>query len=190
MDSDLFRAMNDFAKSTPWLHSSATFYAAKAGPGLLALLVVAAVVVCRKRDTTSLAKAVWAGLAPLLAVALNQPLVHAFNRQRPFLALDHVLVLAHHSADGGLPSDHGTLAGAVLAALLLVDRRLGLAATAVGLLLAVSRVYVGVHYPGDVLAGLALGAAVALLGWQLLGRPLTAALASVRRSRLRSLVTA
>jgi membrane-associated phospholipid phosphatase len=190
VDSDLFRTMNDFAKSTPWLHGTATFYAAKAGPALLALLVLAAVVICRKRDATSLAKAIWAGLAPLLAVALNQPLVHAFNRQRPFLALDHVLVLAHRSADGGLPSDHGTLAGAVLAALLLVDRRLGLAATAVGLLLAVSRVYVGVHYPGDVLAGLAFGAAVALLGWLLLGRALTAAVASLRRSRLRSLVTA
>jgi membrane-associated phospholipid phosphatase len=190
VDSDLFRAINDFAKSTTWLHGSATFYAAKAGPALLALLVVVAVAACRKRDATSLAKAVWAGLAPLMAVALNQPLVHAFHRQRPFLALDHVLVLAHRSADGGMPSDHGTLAGAVLAALLLVDRRLGLAATAVGLLLAVSRVYVGVHYPGDVLAGLAFGAVVALAGWLLLARPLTAAVASLRHSRLRPLVSA
>jgi len=116
--------------------------------------------------------------------------VHAFNRPRPFVALDHVLVLSHRSADGGMPSDHGVLAGAVLAALFLVDRRLGWVATGVGVLLAASRVYVGAHYPGDVLAGLAFGALVALVGWALLGRLLTRVLVRLRLTRLRPLLTA
>lgn len=48
--------------------------------------------------------------------------------------------------------------------------RIGVAATVLGLFLAFARVYVGAHYPGDVVAGLLLGAAV-VLGVSLL-RPL------------------
>ncbi len=190
MDTDLFRTINDLAKDSTWLHGSARFYATTLGPALLALLVLAAVWVARGRSHTDLAKAGWAGLAPLLAVAVNQPLVHAFSRARPYHALSGVLLLTPPSADASFPSDHATLAGAVLAALWLMDRRLGALATVVGLLLAGSRVYVGAHYPGDVVAGLALGAAVALLGWRVLGRVLTVFVARVRATRLGAALTA
>lgn len=43
----------------------------------------------------------------------------------------------------------------------LAHRRLGVLAIVLAVSLAAARVYVGTHYPGDVLAGLALGAAVA-----------------------------
>ena len=55
-----------------------------------------------------------------------------------------------------------------------MSRRLGLVAAAAAVLMAFARVYIAAHYPWDVLAGLALGAAVATLGWLLLRRPLTA----------------
>jgi undecaprenyl-diphosphatase len=190
VDSRLFRLVNDLATDTPWLHGVALFYAGKAGPALLALLVLLAVLWSRRWETSALAKAIWAGLAPLVAVGLNQPLVHAINRPRPWAALDHVLVLGHRSPDGGMPSDHGTLAGAVIGALFLVDRKLGWAAAVVGVLLAASRVYVGAHYPADVLAGLAFGALVAALGWVVLGPVLTRLVVLLRLTKLRPLLTA
>ena len=54
------------------------------------------------------------------------------------------------------------------------NRRLGLFACVAAALLAFARVYIGAHYPLDVLAGLAFGASVTLLGWLLLRHPLTA----------------
>jgi len=48
-------------------------------------------------------------------------------------------------------------------------------------LLAAARVYTAAHYPWDVLAGLVLGSAVALLGWLLLAVPLTALTGWLRR---------
>lgn len=190
MDSDLFLAVNRFAGRTGWLHGTASFYASKAGPALLAVIVLAAVWWARRHDAAALAKAGWAGLAPLVAVALNQPVVHLVDRARPYAAHPHVLVLAHRSADASFPSDHAVLAGSVAAALWLLDRRFALVATLVGLTLALSRVYVGAHYPGDVLAGLAVGALIALVGWAALGRHLTRLLGRLRETRLRPLLAA
>jgi undecaprenyl-diphosphatase len=190
VDSHLFRVVNDLAKHTAWLHGFAVLYAKTLGPALLAALVLLAVWRARRTESRSLALAGWAGLAPLAAVALNQPLVHLVWRDRPYATLDHVLVLVHRSADASFPSDHSVLAGSVLAALLLLDRRVGALAAVVGVLLAASRVYVGAHYPGDVVAGLVVGAAVALGGWALLERTLTALVERLRHTGLRPLLTA
>ena len=73
------------------------------------------------------------------------------------------------------------MGGAVAAGLLLVNRRLGLLACLAAALMAVARVYIAAHYPWDVLAGVAFGASVALLGWLLLRRPLTALTGWLRR---------
>lgn len=191
MDSDLFRTINDFQARTDWLHGSALFYAKTGGPALLTLLLLGGVLIARsRRDAAGVARAGWAGLSTLVAVGLNQPIVHAVDRARPYNALPDVSLLGTKSLDASFPSDHATLAGAVIAGLFLVDRRLGIAATVAGLLLAVDRVYVGAHYPGDVLAGLAVGAVVALGGWVLLRRPLTAIVDRLQRSRLRPLLSA
>ena len=55
----------------------------------------------------------------------------------------------------------------------LVSRRLVTLATVAALAMAFSRVYIAAHYPWDVAAGLLVGASVALLGWAVLGTPLT-----------------
>ena len=190
LDSRLFLDVNDFQRATGWLHGIGLAYAKLLGPGLLTLLLLAGVVVGRRRGAPVLAAALWAGLSTLVAVGLNQPLVHAFGRARPYAALQHVSLLGTPSVDGSFPSDHATLAGATLVGLLLVDRRLGLAAAAAGLLLAAARVYVGAHYPGDVLAGLVVGGVVAGLGWLVVRRPLTAVVELLARTRLRRVLTA
>ena len=189
LDSRLFLDVNDFQRATGWLHGVGLAYAKLLGPALLAVLLLAGVVAGRRRGAPTLAAALWAGLSTLVAVGLNQPLVHAFGRARPYAALRHVSLLGTPSVDGSFPSNHATLAGAALVGLLLVDRRLGLAATAAGLLLAAARVYVGAHYPGDVFAGLVVGGVVAGLGWLVLRRPLTALVELLARTRLRRVLT-
>jgi undecaprenyl-diphosphatase len=105
-------------------------------------------------------------------VGVNQPIVSAVREARPYAMKSYILVLADRGSDFSFPSDHATLAGAVVAGLYLVHRRLGALAAAAAVLVAFSRVYIAAHYPQDVAAGLLLGAAVVLVGaYSMSGRP-------------------
>lgn len=185
-----FRDVNAFARDTPWLHLPFQLYAGY-GVVVFALLLLGGWWTARRRrDLRTLAAAVWAPMAVLLAVAVNQPIVGALHEARPYDVLPGVLVLASRTTDPSFPSDHATMAGAAAAALLLVERRLGVSAAIAAAVMAFARVYIAAHFPQDVLAGLALGTSVALVGYLLVRRPLTILLRRAADSRLRPLLVA
>jgi membrane-associated phospholipid phosphatase len=183
-----FRDVNDFARDTGWLHPVLSNYATYGAVLLGVLLVVGYWWARGTGRLPQVAAAVWAIVGMAVAVALNQLVVHAVDEPRPFVALSHVLLLVHHSTDPGFPSDHAVMAGAAAAGLFFVSRALGWVTSAAAVVMAFARVYVGVHYPQDVLAGLALGAVVILVGG-LLARPvLLLLLSALARTPLRALV--
>lgn len=186
-DHDLFLTVNDWARSTPWLHGVAKLYAGD-GIVLFGLLLVLGGVLSLRRSRLLVVRSVLSGAAVLLAVGLNQPIVHAVNRARPFTVFPHALVLVQRSADASFPSDHATMAGAVAVGLFFVQRRLGVIAAVLALLMAATRVYVGAHFPGDVLAGLAFGGLVAA-AVQLAAPRLNALVSSSRRRSPDTLAT-
>ena len=77
------------------------------------------------------------------------------------------VLLLKPSTDPSFPSDHATFAFAVAVSIFLASRRLGWWALAGAAVLALSRVYVGEHYLGDVVAGALIGSAVAFGVFQL-----------------------
>lgn len=98
------------------------------------------------------------------ALLVNQGVLLIWPRPRPFQAHPgsiHTLVAP--STDGSFPSDHAAAAMAIAVVLLLAHRRLGAIAAIVAGVVCLARVYVGAHYPGDVIGGAAVGAAVAWL---------------------------
>jgi undecaprenyl-diphosphatase len=108
--------------------------------------------------------AVLATAAAGLSLLLNQPLASAVDRTRPYIAHPaHAHLLISRSPDPSFPSDHATGAFAFAMGLWLYDRALGAAFFVLAAILAFSRVYVGTHYPGDVVAGALLGMAVAVV---------------------------
>ncbi|MBV9099350.1 MAG: phosphatase PAP2 family protein [Frankiaceae bacterium] len=190
MNHDYFRDINDFARDSGWLHGFMKFFAGD-GVVVFALLLLAGWWIARRESPRWMATALWAAIGTLAAVAINQPIVNAVKEKRPFVTMPHVLVLVHHAADYGFPSDHATMAGAVAAGLLLLTWRLGLLAVLAALLMCFARVYVGVHFPGDVLAGLGVGAVTVVIGYFLLVPLLTKAVVWLeQRTPLRPLLTA
>lgn len=101
------------------------------------------------------AVAVWGadGVSHLLKVVTNRP--------RPFLAMPHLHLLISRPTSNSFPSSHATTAFAGAAVLSYLWPRWWPAFAAAAALVAYSRLYVGVHYPTDVLAGAAIGALVA-----------------------------
>lgn len=184
----LFEQVNAFARATPWLHAPAQAFAAY-GVVLFAVLLLAGWWIARRAgQVAGVVAAISAGGATLLAVAVNQPIVQAVHEARPYTTLPGILVLANRSTDPSFPSDHATMAGAVAAGVWIVNRRLGIVAATAAVLMCATRVYIAAHYPADVLAGLLLGAIVAVGTWFLARRALTWLVELVAGTRLRAVL--
>jgi undecaprenyl-diphosphatase len=95
----------------------------------------------------------------VVVAALSAGLVKQLAaRKRP----DHISLLVRPLRSTSFPSGHAATAAAAACALLIVAPTFAPAWIAMALVMAASRVYVGAHYPSDVLAGAGLGVLVGL----------------------------
>jgi undecaprenyl-diphosphatase len=164
MDSSLFEWINGLADRTTWAHGPMRFYADYGIVVFAGLLLVAFLRARHRNDLRGVAGSLWAGAAAIVALGIGQLIGNVVDRARPYETLPNVHVLIDRTTDFSFPSDHATAVGAVAIGLLLVERRLGLIAMIAAVAMAFTRVYVGAHYPLDVLAGLLLGGTVAFIG--------------------------
>lgn len=188
IDGGWYLDLVGFARSTPWLHG---FFEIYTDAGLALLAVLAAVVWWRARGKPAeeMAAALWVPLGVLLAYGVSNLVKALVQEPRPCLRYPTVQTVApcDFATDYSFPSNHVVFAASAAVGLLLVAWRAGLLALVLAALVAFSRVYLGAHYPHDVLAGAILGAAVACCGL-LLRRPLTALVVRGRAGRMSRLV--
>jgi len=110
---------------------------------------------------------VWrATAASILAFAGNQVIALIHFRPRPFVTFPDIVPLIGTSASfKSFPSDHAAIAFALAVSVSLVRPRWGPVLIGAASLVALGRVFVGVHYPLDILVGAVCGAAWALVVW-------------------------
>ena len=152
----------------PWLQETVVEITSLGGYPILSLLV--AIVVGYLLVLRLYGPALYVLISIVLGTALSHVLKLLYERPRPDL-VDH-LVQIHTPS---FPSGHATMSTVVyltlasLIARLVDDRSARIYVMTVAILLSfavgVSRVYLGVHWPSDVAAGWALGAAWASLVW-------------------------
>ena len=124
------------------------------------------------------------GSLAVSSTVVNAVLKRFFGRRRPDLGSHPVERLLHRSlTTHSFPSGHSASAGAFVTGVAMEAPLAGAVLTPVAAGVAYSRVHVGVHYPGDVVAGLAVGSAVAVASqhwWRV--RPTTPARVRPARS--------
>ena len=104
-----------------------------------------------------------AGGAGLLSMALNylvtnMTLKNLVARPRPYTVLEDLTILVEKPGEFSFPSGHSSCSFAFAFAIyLLLPKKYGVPAMVLATLIALSRLYVGVHYPTDILGGFAVG---------------------------------
>ena len=112
----------------------------------------------RRRDA-----AVRTAIALPLAIGAVGAIGGLVDRQRPFARRPEVASLVAHAPGRSFPSRHSACAAAMTAIALPAAPVVGILMGLGALGLALSRVYVGLHYPSDVLGGWIVGAVVGII---------------------------
>ncbi|MEV6162664.1 phosphatase PAP2 family protein [Streptomyces sp. NPDC052052] len=188
IDGGLYTWITELAQRSPAAVDSAVRIWSDYGLAVFAVLMLVSWWRARSAGPERTAMALCAPLVVVAAYIVNDLVKSAFHEQRPCQTL-HVVTLEACPAlgDWSFPSNHAAIAAASATAVALTVRRLGTIAAAAAVLMAASRVWIGVHYPHDVLIGLVTGALVA---WPLTiaARRCAPVVVRLRDSALRPLV--
>jgi undecaprenyl-diphosphatase len=146
--------------------------------GIAEIILCLVLIICRKTRRLGIICAASLALSFVCCNIILKPII---DRARPWELFDAVNVLMPDPGDASFPSGHSSCAMSVAMALFLESRSVrdseapclgwkgigadprkvhkwGIAAIAFALLTGFSRLYLGMHYPTDVVAGLILGA--------------------------------
>jgi undecaprenyl-diphosphatase len=166
MDWSLLHSLNDFMAGHDGVEDVLLFYVEISEALFIATLFLVFLFARGPGQALWRRATVAAVLSAGLALAVGKLISELVDRARPFVAdPGGVHLFSPHAADPGFPSDHATAAFAIAVAILLRKRGWGIVALVAATVLSIGRVALGVHYPSDVLAGAALGAAAALALW-------------------------
>ena len=193
IDGGLYHWFITQAQNAPhWFDDLVSFYASY-GLGLFALMMVWCWWQARtSRSATAMSMALAVPVAVVLAYVANDIVKSVFDEPRPCQVITSPATIqpCPGVGDWAFPSNHSAIAAAAAAAIVMIDRRLGAIAVLAALVMGFSRVWVGAHYPHDVLVGFGVGIVVAvplMLAARRFGPPLVVRLES---GFLRPLLTA
>ena len=159
LDTKLFHLLTAGPDAPGWLVLVASGLASAIVPLVAAGLVLLWIM---GRSRLALLDAVAAGLLGLGVVQVIGAMAY---RPRPF-EIGLGLNLMNHAPENTFPSDHATLMFALAVSLALSPlKKFGLLLLPLGLAVGWGRVYLGAHFPFDILGGAMLGAVCALVVW-------------------------
>lgn len=159
MNDALFRAVNGLAGQWPLLDELMTWFALDATYALVVIAIASWLV----NRLLGRPLAVRVGLSVVIAVVICETISLWYFHPRPFAALPDVLQLVPHEPNASFPSTHATATAAFAGPFVWSRARLGVLLLVGTVIVGFARVFVGVHYPADVIVGLSLGFGVSYL---------------------------
>lgn len=106
------------------------------------------------------------GFEAFVALAISQVIAHLLkrilSRERPYKIIEQLNTYGIDLKDYSFPSGHTTASFSIATTIAINIPRLSLLVFFLAMVVGISRIYLGVHYPTDVAVGLVLGFVVAL----------------------------
>lgn len=128
-------------------------------------ILAAAIMFCFKKSRKC---GIATSISLLMALIIgNGILKNLIARDRPSWIYDSVTLLISNPTDFSFPSGHTFSSFAASFTILLFYRKAGIPAVILAFTIAFSRLYLFVHYPSDVLAGMILGVVTAVISYRL-----------------------
>lgn len=160
---DIFQAINDLGKQYSFLNSTMVFLA-EYMVYILALIILAYWFTGARKSRVMVIQAM---IAFVIAEVIGKIAGKFHLNYQPFAALPDVNKLIDHTVNNSFPSDHTILFFSICFSFWLVRKKTGWLWLILAFCVAISRIWVGVHYPFDVAVGALIGCISAVFSYWL-----------------------
>lgn len=152
--------------NTPLLDDVMVFVTRLADSGAIWIIMGALLLCFKKTRRCGFVMLLTLLCAFLISEYLVKPI---FMRPRPFEVLESIRLIIPKPSGASFPSSHTTISFASAMVLFKFNRSYGIYALILAFFIAISRVYLGVHFFTDILIGALLGTAIGFISYKLGG---------------------
>ena len=168
LDTQLFYLLNNLAGQSPFLDGAVVFLASYL-PYILVALFLLLLLFSQYSKREKLIIFLITGISVVVARLGATELIRFFyHRPRPFLTLPVHQLLTDNA--WSFPSGHATFFFAMSTVIYFDNKKLGIFFFIATLLITVSRVIAGIHYPSDIIGGALIGITVAYITFYIIRR--------------------
>jgi len=152
MDAFIFQKINDLALKNIWADGLGIFLADNL-PYIVAFCLFLFVVFNFEKHKSMV---ILAFIAGGLSRGITEFIQFLWGRPRPFIE-NHVNLLLNNIKSYSFPSGHASFFFGLSTIIFLYNKKIGLLFFIISFLISISRVYCGIHWPADILAGFLVG---------------------------------
>jgi undecaprenyl-diphosphatase len=158
MDLAIFNFINQFAEKNAFLDNLAIFFAEYLQYVVaLAIFIFLLRIFIRDKQEGVKAGMVIAATVFLSRIIITEVIRHFFFRLRPFIENQATVLIDQSAKEASMPSGHAALFFALATVVYFYNKKLGIFLFVSTFLISISRVFVGIHWPSDILAGALVG---------------------------------